>query len=102
MNTVAMIQGLVVMGLGVIAVAIEVYALAHAATQRADAFVAAGKQTKPIWLGILAVAVLLGVATFGGLGLFGLIGVVAAGVYLADVKPAIDQVMGRGSGRSRW
>ena len=57
--------------------------------------------TKPIWLGILAVGLLLGIASFGGLGLLGLLGVVAAGVYLADVKPAIAQVLGR-SNDNRW
>ena len=29
---------------------------------------------------------------------FSIIAIVAAGVYLADVKPALDQVTGRGSG----
>lgn len=101
MSVIASIQQLIVLVLGAIAVGVELYALIHAATQRADAFVAADKLTKPIWLGILAVALLLGIASFGGLGLLGLLGVVAAGVYLADVKPAIAQVLGR-SNDNRW
>lgn len=101
MSVIADIQQLIVLVLGAIAVGVELYALIHAATQRADAFVAADKLTKPAWLGILAVALLLGVASFGGLGLLGLLGVVAAGVYLADVKPAIAQVIGR-SNDNRW
>lgn len=101
MSVIASIQQLIVLVLGAIAVGVELYALVHAATQRADAFVAAGKLTKPIWLGILAVGLLLGIASFGGLGLLGLLGVVAAGVYLADVKPAIAQVLGR-SNDNRW
>ena len=44
-------------------------------------------------------ATLLGVVALGGLGLLAIIAIVAAGVYLADVKPALDQVMGRGTGR---
>jgi hypothetical protein len=32
--------------------------------------------------------------------MLGLIAVVAAGVYLADVKPALDRVMGKGSRRN--
>jgi hypothetical protein len=101
MSVIANIQQLIVLVLGAIAVGVELYALIHAATQRADAFVAAGKLTKPVWLGILAVGLLLGIASFGGLGLLGLLGVVAAGVYLADVKPAIAQVLGR-SNDNRW
>lgn len=101
MSVIADIQQLIVLVLGAIAVGVELYALIHAVTQRADAFVAADKLTKPAWLGILAVAFLLGVASFGGLGLLGLLGVVAAGVYLADVKPAIAQVIGR-SNDNRW
>ncbi|MBM6545262.1 DUF2516 family protein [Janibacter sp. YIM B02568] len=101
MSVIANIQQLIVLVLGAIAVGVELYALVHAATQRADAFVAAGKLTKPVWLGILAVGLLLGIASFGGLGLLGLLGVVAAGVYLADVKPAIAQVLGR-SNDNRW
>ena len=101
MSVIANIQQLIVLVLGAIAVGVELYALVHAATQRADAFVAAGKLTKPVWLGILAVGLLLGIASFGGLGLLGLLGVVAAGVYLADVKPAIAQALGR-SNDNRW
>lgn len=101
MQTVAEIQQYIVFGLGALAVALEVYALVHAAIQRPDAYVAADKLTKPVWVAILAVGLLLGLASFGGLGLLGLLGVVAAGIYLADVKPAIDQVLGRGDGR-RW
>ena len=101
MSVIANIQQLIVLVLGAIAVGVELYALIHAATQRADAFVAAGKLTKPVWLGILAVGLLLGIASFGGLGLLGLLGVVAAGVYLVYVKPAIAQVLGR-SNDNRW
>lgn len=78
---------------------LEVVAFVDAAIRPADAYVAAGKQTKQFWL------VLIGVFTFvtfsvGFLGLFGLglVGVVAASVYLLDVRPALKSVGGgRGS-----
>lgn len=98
------IQSVILLGLGVIALAVELYALVHAVRQRPDAFVAAGKQSKTFWVVALAVAALLGFAVLGaGLGLLAIIGIVVAGVYLADVKPAIEEVLGRG-GRSsgRW
>ncbi len=74
------------------------WALIDAATRPAGAFVAASKQTKPIWLAILGVALVLVVSGFAGvLGLFGAIVAVAAIVYLVDVRPALQQMRpGRG------
>jgi hypothetical protein len=66
------------------------WALVDAVTRPATAFVAAGKQTKPIWLAILGVSLLLCLAGAAGvLGLFGAIVAVAAIVYLVDVRPAV-------------
>ena len=67
-----------------------VWSLIDALTRPAAAFIAAGKQTKPIWLAILGVALLLVLAGLGGvLGIFGFIVAVAAIVYLVDVRPAV-------------
>ena len=69
------------------------WALIDAATRPAPAFVAAGKQTKQIWLAILGVALLLCLVGFGGvLGLFGFLIAVAAIVYLVDVRPAVREM----------
>lgn len=69
------------------------WALIDAATRPAPAFVAAGKQTKPIWLAILGVSLLLCLVGLGGvLGLFGFIVAVAAVVYLVDVRPAVREM----------
>lgn len=68
-----------------------VVALVHAVRQRADAFPAVGKLTKPIWLGILAVATVV-ILLMGPLSLLGVLGVVAIGVYMADVRPKVDEV----------
>jgi hypothetical protein len=46
---------------------------------------------------VTGVAVLLGFVSLGGLGLLAILGVVAAGVYLADVRPAVETVQGRGN-----
>ena len=74
------------------------WALIDAATRPAAAYVAASKQTKPIWLTILGVALVLTVSGFAGvLGLFGFVVAVAAIVYLVDVRPALAQMRpGRG------
>lgn len=96
MQIISEIQGWIILGLGLLALAAEVYALVHAIRQRPDAFTAAGKQTKVFWVSALAIATLLGFAVLGsGFGLLAIIGIVIAGVYLADVRPAIDTVMGR-------
>jgi lysylphosphatidylglycerol synthetase-like protein (DUF2156 family) len=90
-------QGYVMLVLTLAALAIEVFAFVHALKTRPDAFVAAGKRTKQFWMAVTGVAILLGFVSLGGLGLFAIIGVVAAGVYLADVRPAVETVQGRGN-----
>jgi hypothetical protein len=57
-------------------------------------YVAAGKWSKPIWIAILVAAVVLGRTSV--LGLFGLIGLVAAIVYLVDVRPAVREITSGG------
>lgn len=102
----ASLQFYVVVALSLVAFGLEVYALVDAARTRADAFVAAGKQTKNLWLLILAVAAALGFIALpiwggGQLGTFTLlpiIAVVAAAVYLTDVRPAVRQIRGGGGG----
>src|SRR6187200_509855 len=89
-------QSSLVLILGLAALACEVFALIDALRHRPDAFVAAGKRTKNFWM-ILLLAVVLGVVTlFNVLNMFGLIGFIAAAVYLADVRPALRRVSGRG------
>ncbi len=58
--------------------------------QPAPAFLAAGKLTKPAWLGITGVAVLFCLLGVGVLGLLGALVAVAAIVYLVDVRPAVS------------
>lgn len=89
------VQGLIVLVLSLLALAAEVFALVHAVRQRQDAFPATGKQTKTFWVAALVIATLMGVASVGGVGFLGIIGIIVAGVYLADVRPAIDEVLGR-------
>jgi Protein of unknown function (DUF2516) len=82
---------LVVIHFAVLAVA--VYAFVHAALQRQDAYTAANKLTKPVWLAILGgggvLALLLGPA------LGSAIAAVASGIYLVDVRPKILEIQGK-------
>ena len=78
-------------------VAVGLFALLHAARQRPDAFTAVEKLTKGKWLAIVAAGT-AAVVLFGAFHLLGIVGVVAVCVYLADVRPKVDEVQ-RGS---RW
>jgi hypothetical protein len=102
------LQVLIVQALTVLAFGLEVFALVDAARTRADAFVVAGKQTKSIWLAILGVATAFGfiaLPLFGGgvlspFHILSIVAVVAAVVYLTDVRPAVRQLRGGGGSRS--
>lgn len=76
--------------LNLIALAVKIWALVDAALRPAPAYVAAGKLSKPIWLGILAAAAVTGL--FGVFNLLGLVGTIAAIVYLVDVRPAVREL----------
>ena len=85
--------------LGVAALALKGYALIDALRVPTQAFPAAGKLTKPIWLGILGVAALVELAVFPApLFFVNIIGVVGAAVYLVDVRPAVRAVGGGSRG----
>lgn len=86
---------------GLICAVVAVWAFVDCLVRRGPAFEAHFKRTKGFWLGITGAAAfvtLLGLILpqgsgfifgFGGYGLFNIAAVTAAGVYLADVRPAI-------------
>src|SRR4051794_11021850 len=92
-------QNLVLQALGVGALVLQVFALVDALRRRTDAYAAAGKLTKTKWTLILAVATAVGfVSLLSPLNFLNVAAVVAAGVYLADVRPALQRVQGSGRG----
>ncbi|MFI6446355.1 DUF2516 family protein [Kitasatospora sp. NPDC050543] len=82
----------------------KLVALVDAASRREDAFRAADKKTKPFWLVVLGLAFGLDLI-FGASFLTSfltLAGLVAAIVYMVDVRPAIKQLTdGRGGSGDR-
>ncbi|MGH3303034.1 MAG: DUF2516 family protein, partial [Streptosporangiaceae bacterium] len=72
---------------------VDTWAFIDAIIRPTAAFPAAGKQTKPLWLVILGVAFVIGIA--GALNLLQLISIfpivafVAAAIYLVDVRPKV-------------
>jgi hypothetical protein len=86
---------LVVTVLAVLQIAVAVltlYALVHAAMQRPDAYTAAEKLTKPLWLLILggSIALIFVLQVMGTA-----IAACAAGVYLVDVRPKLLDIQGK-------
>jgi Protein of unknown function (DUF2516) len=86
-------------GLSIAALCVEAWALIDAVRRPAPAFLAAGKQTKQIWLIILGVATVVGLGS-SALGGFTLISIlplaafVAAAIYLTDVRPKVREFRG--------
>lgn len=73
-----------------------VYAFVHAALQRRDAYTAADKLTKPVWLVILGGAVVMTSILYPVFGVLGMaIAACAAGVYLVDVRPKLLEIQGK-------
>jgi uncharacterized protein DUF2516 len=82
------------------AVPVGVFAFIHALLQRPDAYAAIDRLTKPAWLaitgGATAALLLFSFATAGWI--FWIAGLVAALVYIVDVRPKLIEVQ-RGQ---RW
>ena len=92
------IQWLITLVFGVGVLVLTVFGLVDALRNRPDAFTAAGKRTKNFWLAILGVCLALSLFLFPSpFSLQWILAVVGAGVYAADVRPALRRVMGRGS-----
>lgn len=93
--------------LALVALGLEVWAFVDCLRHKGASFEAMGKRTKGFWLALTGGATLIGFMSvsggggglFGTLGLFGLAAVVAASVYLADVRPAVREA-GRGGNRN--
>ena len=98
LNIFGSLQLLIELVFGVAALVFAVWCLVDAFRHRPDAFTAAGKASKNIWLVVLGVAVALSfISVSAPFRLPWILAVVGAGVYAADVRPALRQVMGRGS-----
>ena len=92
------IDGLINLVVFYATLALAVWAFIDAIIRPAAAFVAAGKLTKPGWMAITGIATLV-LLWQGPLSFLGLPAVIAAVVYLVDVRPA---VRGLPRGNSSW
>jgi hypothetical protein len=78
---------------------VQAVALIHCLTQRGDGFQAIGTLPKGAWAAILAVCIVLTLLFSGPIGIFGLIGVAAALIYLLDVRPGLKDLS---DGKGFW
>ncbi|GAA2504278.1 hypothetical protein GCM10010435_20660 [Winogradskya consettensis] len=77
---------------------VQAVAFIHCVTQRGDGFQAIGTLPKGAWLAILAVCMVLTLLG-GATGIFGLIGIAAALIYLLDVRPGLRDLS---DGKGFW
>ena len=87
-------QNLILWALTVIAGIASIVALVHASIQRTDVFPAVDKQSKVLWVSLLAGATLF-IWFFQAPSLFYIIGVVAMLVYIVDVRPRVDSIQNK-------
>src|ERR671927_907233 len=89
------------LALYIFALVIEVVAFAHCLVQRPDAFSAINTLPKGAWLALTGGSVLITLVFLASsrdvTGMFGLIAVTVAAVYLLDIRPALrDAIEGHG------
>lgn len=82
--------------LGVLA--LQVWALVDCVSRKAAAFPAAGKLTKPTWVLMTVLALIVVLLLRDVTNLVSYIAIIISSVYLADVRPAVREI----SGPSRW
>lgn len=98
---IATAQNFVALAVSLVAFGLSLWSLIDAGSRPAAAFTSAGKRTKTFWLVLTGVATALTfVGLGGGMSFFTLGSAIIAGIYLADVRPAVQPYSGRG-GRGR-
>ena len=82
----------------ILSIVVQGIALVHCLTQRGDGFTAIGTLPKGAWVAILAVCIVL-TLLLGSTGIFGLIGIAAALIYLLDVRTGLKDLS---DGKGFW
>lgn len=87
-------QSAILWVLTVASLGLKVYAFVDALRVPAPSYASAGKLTKNLWLIFLGVAVAVNIVMLNPINFINIIGVVAAAVYLLDVRPAVRALGG--------
>ena len=82
---------------GLVLLAMKVFAFVNCLSFSAESYQAANKLTKPAWSAILGLGLALEVLMLGSspINIFNLVFTIAALVYLADVRPALASLTRR-------
>ncbi len=81
----------------ILSLIVQAVALIHCLGQRGEGFQAIGTLPKGAWAAILAICVILTLLLRSAIGIFGLIGISAALIYLLDIRPGLkDLTDGKG------
>jgi hypothetical protein len=89
------VPSLITLFFSVIQFAVVAFAFIDATRHRPDAFPAVDRGTKTGWLIGLGVAVLAHLLFWNPLSILNLVGIVAALVYVVDVRPSLLAITGR-------
>jgi succinate dehydrogenase hydrophobic anchor subunit len=92
-----MISGVIWELAGWVSFAVKILAFIDLPKRPAEAFPFLNRQTKNTWYAIVIASVLTHIL-LGAWGLFGIVGLIACGIYLADIKPKIAEMQSN----SRW
>ncbi len=84
------------LALGLLFAVIKVWAFIDCVRRPAQAFPAIGRLNKPFWMIITGIAALSGLAFtyIPAVSLLGIAGIIAALVYLFDVRPRLTEITG--------
>ncbi|GAB3404246.1 DUF2516 family protein [Flindersiella endophytica] len=94
------LQNTILLVIFVAMVLLKGFAFIDACIRPLEAFTAADKQTKPFWLVILGLSLVLQFISPNPIGIFGILGTVASAVYLVGVRPAVREYGSRRRGGS--
>ena len=86
------VQNVVLLVLWVLFLLIKVYAFIDCIRRPAQAFPAVSRQSKVLWLILTGISALAGLVFQDPLSIFGIAGLVAALVFLFDVRPRIIEL----------
>jgi hypothetical protein len=88
-------QSLLLLAVELALLVVKLWAFISSLTFSAEAYNAANKLTKPAWTIILGIGVAVQLLIGGVFGILNLAFIVAAFVYLADVRPALSSLTRR-------
>lgn len=89
------VQQLVIFVRWILLLGVKGFAFIDCLRQPQQAFPAIGRQNKVLWGALTGIAALTGLVPNLTLSIFGLAGAIIALIYLVDIRPKINEILGR-------